>query len=204
MFGISDYGAFVAAVVLFLMIPGPGNIAIVASSSKGGFWAGMASTLGIVLGDQCLLWCAVAGLAALLKANPFVFQAVQWAGAAYLMLLGVRLLLAKSSGGSMLTIKPRHYCQQSFFITLLNPKAIVFYMAFFPLFVNPVTYQGSLTFMAMAVTIAVLTLVYGLFASALACCFAGWVKNNRFVSSVFEKIAGIALVGFGIKLAFNR
>ena len=60
MFGIADYGAFVAAIVLFLAIPGPGNLALITSTSKGGVRGGMAATLGVIAGDQVLMWAAVA------------------------------------------------------------------------------------------------------------------------------------------------
>ena len=63
MFGIADYGAFVAAIVLFLAIPGPGNLALITSTSKGGIRGGMAATFGVIAGDQVLMWAAVAGVA---------------------------------------------------------------------------------------------------------------------------------------------
>ena len=68
MFGISDYPAFASAIVLFLMVPGPGNLAMVSATAQGGVRGGLAATLGIIGGDQILMWCAVAGVAALLKA----------------------------------------------------------------------------------------------------------------------------------------
>lgn len=70
MFGIADYGAFVAAIVLFLAIPGPGNLALITSTSKGGIRGGLGATLGVIAGDQVLMWAAVAGVAALLAAYP--------------------------------------------------------------------------------------------------------------------------------------
>jgi len=161
MFGIADYGAFVAAIVLFLAIPGPGNLALITSTGKGGMRAGLAATLGVIAGDQVLMWAAVAGVAALLAAYPAAFSAVQWLGAAYLAWLGFKMLTAKPGAAAVLHIEPRQYFRQAALITLLNPKAIVFYMAFFPLFVDPARQQGLLTFGAMAGTIAVLTLAYG-------------------------------------------
>lgn len=94
MFGIQDYGAFVAAVIVFLAIPGPGNFAVITSTGKGRIRGGLAATFGIIAGDQVLMWLAVAGVAALLKANPAVFAAVQYAGAAYLAWLGFQMLRA--------------------------------------------------------------------------------------------------------------
>jgi leucine efflux protein len=89
MYGVADYGAFVVAVVVFLAIPGPGNLALITSTGKGGFKGGLAASLGVIAGDQVLMWLAVAGVAALLAAWPVVFGAVQWLGAAYLAWLGL-------------------------------------------------------------------------------------------------------------------
>ena len=161
MFGIADYGAFVAAIVLFLAIPGPGNLALITSTGKGGIRGGLGATLGVIAGDQVLMWMAVAGVAALLAAYPAAFHAVRWLGAAYLAWLGLKMLLAKPGAAPILNIRPRQFARQAFFITLLNPKAIVFYMAFFPLFVDPARHQALITFGAMALTIAVLTFAYG-------------------------------------------
>ena len=141
MFGIADYGAFVAAIVLFLAIPGPGNLAIITSTAKGGVRAGMAACFGVIAADQALMWLAVAGVAGLLAAYPAAFAAVQWLGAAYLGWMGYKMLTAKPGQAPVVNIKPRHYFRQGAVITLLNPKAIVFYMAFFPLFVNPATHR---------------------------------------------------------------
>ena len=204
MFGVADYGAFVAAVIIFLAIPGPGNLALITSTGKGGVPGGLAATLGIIAGDQVLMWAAVAGLAALLLASPAAFHAVQWAGAAYLAWLGVRMLLAKPGAKPILHIQPRHYFRQAGLITLLNPKAIVFYMAFFPLFVDPARHQGLLTFAVMAATIATLTFAYGLVMVLLVHYVAARLRANPVIGRVLEKIAGACLLGFGIKLAMSR
>jgi len=204
MFGVADYGAFVAAIILFLAIPGPGNLALITSTSKGGIAGGLAATFGVIAGDQVLMWAAVAGVAALLVAYPAAFSAVQWLGAAYLAWLGCRMLLAKPGDAPVLNIEPRHYFKQAGLITLLNPKAIVFYMAFFPLFVDPARHQGLLTFGVMAATIAVLTFLYGLVVVLLTHFLAERLKANPLISRILNKVAGIFLIGFGVKLAVSR
>src|SRR5687768_1636454 len=83
-FGVADYWTFVVAVIVFLAIPGVGNLAIITSTSKGRIVGGLAATLGVIVGDQVLMWLAVAGVAALLTANPALFGVVQYAGALYL------------------------------------------------------------------------------------------------------------------------
>ena len=204
MFGVADYGAFVAAIIIFLAIPGPGNLALITSTGKGGVAGGLAATFGIIAGDQVLMWLAVAGVAALLTAYPAAFHAVQWLGAAYLAWLGFRMLLAKAGDAPVLNIEPRRYFKQAALITLLNPKAIVFYMAFFPLFVDPARHQGLLTFGVMAVTIAVLTFVYGLVAVLLTHHLAERMRSNPIIGRVLQKLAGVCLLAFGAKLAFSK
>jgi leucine efflux protein len=204
MFGVADYGGFVAAIVLFLAIPGPGNLALITSTGKGGVRGGLAATLGVIAGDQVLLWLAVAGVAALLLAYPAAFAAVQWLGVAYLAWLGGRMLLAKPGSAPVLNIKTGHYLRQSCAITLLNPKAIVFYMAFFPLFVDPAQHQGIRTFAFMAVTIAVLTFVYGGVVVLLTHFLAAQLRAKPWVGRALEKLAGVCLIGFGLRLALAR
>jgi leucine efflux protein len=200
MLGIADYGAFCAAILVFLALPGPGTFALLTSTAKGGFRAGAAATLGVIVGDQVLLWLAVAGVAALLAAHPALFKAVQYAGAAYLAWIGLKLLFAREGSASPIRIEPHHYARQSFFITLLNPKAIVFYMAFFPLFIDPATHRGVVTFAAMAATIAVITAVYCLTLCAFANAVTEKVKANRRVAKILERSAGVFLIAFGIRL----
>jgi leucine efflux protein len=204
MFGVVDYGGFVVAIIIFLLIPGPGNLALITSTSKGGIRGGLAATLGVILGDQVLVWLAVAGAAALLATYPVAFNAVQWLGAAYLAWLGGKMLLAKRGVAPILKIKSRHYLRQALMITLVNPKAIVFYMAFFPLFVDPVRHQGLTTVAFMAMTVAALTLMYGLLMVLLTHYFAERLRANPLISNVMQKLAGLFLIAFGIKLALSR
>jgi leucine efflux protein len=201
MLGIADYGAFCAAILVFLALPGPGTFALLTSTAKGGLRAGAAATLGVIVGDQVLMWLAVAGVAALLAAHPLLFKVVQFGGAAYLVWIGLRLVFAKPGSASPVAIQPRQYARQAFLITLLNPKAIVFYMAFFPLFIDPATHRGAITFAAMALTIAVITLAYGLLLCAFANAVSAQVRAHQRLARGLEKLAGVFLVGFGIRLA---
>lgn len=201
MFGIADYGAFVVAIIVFLAIPGPGNLALLTATGKGGVRSGLAATLGVIAGDQVLLWLAVAGLSAVLINCPGLYSSVKWAGAAYLLGLGYSLFNSKPGDAPVLNMKSDHYFRQGLFITVLNPKAIVFYMAFFPLFVDPAVHQGLLTFGFMAVTIAALTFLYGLVVVLLAHHLAERVRANPMVSVMLNKVAGTLLMAFGLKLA---
>jgi threonine/homoserine/homoserine lactone efflux protein len=204
MFGVADYGAFVIAVLVFLFIPGPGNLALITSTGKGGLRGGLAATFGVIAGDQVLMWLAVAGVAAVLQAAPMVFSAVQWLGAAYLAWIGLRLLRQQPGDAPVIHIHPRQYFRQAMVITLLNPKAIVFYMAFFPLFVDPARHQGLPTFAFMAATIAALTFLYAAVVVLLTRTLAERMRASPRVTRLLNRLAGVMLIGFGVKLAVSR
>jgi threonine/homoserine/homoserine lactone efflux protein len=204
MFGISDYGAFAAAFVLLLFLPGPGNLALISSASKGGLSGGLAAVLGLLVGDQMLLWLTVAGVAALLQTLPLVFTALQWLGAAYLMWLGFKMITAKAGEGPSIQITPGHYFRETMLITLLNPKAIMFYLAFFPQFIDPVHHQGWVTFAVMALTIAVLGFAYCFGVVLVTHFMAERIRANPTVSGLLQKAAGLCLIGFGLKMVLTK
>ena len=144
MLGISDYWAFVAAVLVFLALPGPGTFALLTATAKGGLRAGAAATFGVIAGDQVLMWLAAIGVAAMLQANdsPVQGAAVRGRGVPGLDRPS-KLLLARAGGPPTRSrLKPGHFARQAFLITLMNPKAIVFYMAFFPLFIDADRHRG--------------------------------------------------------------
>jgi leucine efflux protein len=204
MFGIADYPAFVLAVIVFLAIPGPGNLALLTSTAKGGLRGGLAATLGVIAGDQVLMWAAVAGVAAVLATQPEFFQAMQWLGAAYLSYIGYKMWTTKEGDAPVINITAGHYFRQSLWITLLNPKAIMFYMAFFPLFIDPQAHAGFFTFGVMAVTVAALTFLYGLVICVLAQRLSSRLQQRPWIGRALQKIGGALLVAFGLKLVLGK
>src|SRR6185295_7328434 len=204
MLGISDYWAFIAAVLVFLMLPGPGTVAVLTSTAKGGLRGGYAALAGLMIGDWLLMLAALVGVAALLAAHPMLFRSVQWLGVVYLVWVGLQLLRANGKAKTTpLPIAPGTYFRQGFLITLINPKAIVFYMAFFPLFIDPARHQGLLTFGVMALTIAVLTFVYCLVVILITHFAADRMRASPRIAAWLNRIAGTMLVGFGVKLSVS-
>jgi threonine/homoserine/homoserine lactone efflux protein len=114
------------------------------------------------------------------------------------------MILAKPGDAPVLNMEPRRFFRQAMLITLLNPKAIVFYMAFFPLFVDPARHQGLATFAVMAVTIAVLTFLYCVVVIAITHFAADRMRASPRTAVWLNRIAGTMLVGFGVKLAFGK
>ena len=146
--------------LVFLAIPGPGTFALLTATARGGVRSGYAAFFGLALGDQVLLWLAAGGVAALLAANPMLFRGVQWLGAVYLVWIGVQLLRRRGDGAGMVEMGNGHWFGEGVLITLLNPKAVLLYMAFFPLFIDPAQHRGVATFAAMAGLIWMLGLLY--------------------------------------------
>jgi threonine/homoserine/homoserine lactone efflux protein len=204
MLGISDYPAFVGAVIVFLAIPGPGNLALLTATAQGGRKGGISATCGVIVGDQVLMWAAVGGLAAVLQAAPIWFLALQWAGALYLGYLGVQMIRAKPEEAPLMDMSSGRYFRQTLFITLLNPKAIVFYMAFFPLFIDPAQNPGWLTFASMSLTVAVLTFLYGAGLTLLAHRLAGNMQTHPLIGQWLQKIAGAVHLAFGLRLVLQK
>jgi len=202
MLGISDYWTFVATVLVFLMLPGPGTFAILISAAKGGLRGGYAALVGLMIGDWLLMFAALVGVAALLAAHPSAFRAVQWLGVAYLVWVGIQLFRATGQvNATPLPITPGKYFRQGFLITLINPKAIVFYMAFFPLFIDPARYQGFATLGAMVATISLLTFVYSTLLIVAGSWFARRLQANNALGRWLSRFAGVALIAFGARLA---
>ncbi|HYG06754.1 MAG TPA: leucine efflux protein LeuE [Stenotrophomonas sp.] len=199
--GIQDVGAFVVTVLVFLALPGPGTFTLLTASGRSGIRGGYTALAGLLLGDQVLMWLAVAGVAALLQANPLLFRGVQYLGAAYLVWIGIGLLRApKAGGGGLVKLRPGHYFRQGVLVSLLNPKAIIFYMAFFPLFIDPARHQGMATFATLAALVAVLSVAYCSLLILIGHGLARRLHQHPRVGGWLRRVAGLGLIGFGVRL----
>lgn len=210
--GIQNYGAFVVAFIVLMLIPGPGNLALIGSAAKGGLRGGLASVLGLLLGDQILFWSAITGVASIMAANPKALIAIQWAGALYLAWLGCKMLFSKLGQQATLEMKVGAYFRQTLTITLLNPKSILFFIAFLPQFLNadlvisnPSAWQA---FGLLAATSFVLGFIY-CFGVVLVTHFtAQSLRSARHFSAAqlalwLNRLAGIILLGFSLKLVLG-
>jgi leucine efflux protein len=207
--GIQNYGAYIVAFIVLMLIPGPGNLALIGSAAKGGLLGGLASVGGLLLGDQVLFWLAVTGVASIMAANPKALMVIQWLGALYLAWLGCKMLLAKLGQAAALQIKAGAYFRQTFMITLLNPKSILFFVAFLPQFLSPdmaITNPTAwLAFGILAATSCVLGFIY-CFGVVLVTYFtAQSLKAARRLNAAqlalwLNRLAGLILLMFSLRL----
>ena len=205
MFGIHNYASFVAAIVTFQLIPGPGTLTILNATARHGVRSGMGAVFGTLTGDLLFMLSAVLGLAAVLEARPVMLLSLQWAGIVYLCWLGLKLLRTPVSDDSAgeAPVQNHWTCfRQAFAVCLTNPKAIMFFMAFFPLFLT--ADSQPLTLVAMMAHVSLISLAYQsglvLFGNAVA------VRCSRFQQARVwaTRLIGMGLLGFGIKLAVKR
>ena len=204
MFGIEYYVSFVSAIVLFQLIPGAGTLAILNATARRGVHAGLSAVLGTLVGDAVWMVGAALGLAAVMQANPALFRALQWFGVVYLLWMAWGLLRSGRSEAvsEAVAVSSWQYARQAALVSLTNPKVMLFFVAFFPLFLRHDS--GALTLFVMMAHVSLISLLYQ----------AGLVLLGHWVVRVFEgvpqapvwakRLAGVALIGFAAKLAANN
>lgn len=201
---IQNYAGFIAAILVFQLIPGAGTIAILNATARNGRATGMAAVCGTLAGDFVFMVAAVAGLAAVMQANPEIFEMLQWFGAGYLVWLGWRLLSAPLSAESNEDApqRPAVYFRQAFAVSLSNPKVMLFFVSFFPLFLTPTA--SPLTLGVMMAHVTLLSLIYQtglvLVGNAVVARLRGFPAARR----ITTRLAGVALIGLGLRLANSR
>jgi threonine/homoserine/homoserine lactone efflux protein len=198
-------GAFVVASLILAVTPGPGVLYIVTRSLAHGRRAGMASVAGVALGNLGNAWGAALGLGVVFSASAAAFTIVKYAGALYLVWLGIRALSSRRPAGAATTLAPLptgRLCRDGFFVALLNPKTALFFAAFLPQFMSPEysVWVQSVLLGATFVVIAMLTdTVYALSAGTLAPRLA---RRRALLSNTRYAVGGVFL-GLGLYTAFS-
>ncbi len=201
----ASIGVFAVAAILLLLTPGPAVLYIVARSVEQGRIAGLVSVCGITTGTLVHVAAAALGLSALLASSALAFSVVKYAGAAYLITIGVRRILSRADAPAAQLALPRRSLgrlyRDGFVVNILNPKTALFFLAFLPQFVDPA--RGAVAFQ-----IAFLGLLFALmgFTSdslyALAAGTAGrWVKRNGRYLRWERYLTGGVFIGLGVTAA---
>ncbi|RJG04812.1 LysE family translocator [Noviherbaspirillum cavernae] len=207
--GISDFGLFCAAVLLLNATPGPDTAYIVGRSVAQGRAAGLMSALGISVGCCVHAIASALGLSAILAASATAFMAIKLAGGAYLVYLGIRMLLAKpadlSASIAVREERPlRTIFWQAVVTNVLNPKVILFFLAFIPQFVHGDSSQKMLAFLVLGIVFAVISMCWNSGTAFLAGTLARRAGNNPQAKLWLERSVGAAFVALGLKLALTK
>ncbi|GAB7534967.1 LysE family translocator [Burkholderia sp. 22PA0106] len=211
MLGITHFGVFLLAAFLLNITPGPDTAYIVGRSVAQGRGAGIVSALGI--GTGCLvhtLACAF-GLTALIAASPMAFTVVKYAGAAYLIYLGVKLLLARpeaptaQSAAEAPAAAPARSLRQLYVqgvaTNVLNPKVVLFFISFFPQFVAADSAHKTLAFLALGGVFSLQGLIWSVIVAWVAGSVTRRLAGNSAVKVWLDRVVGSAFVGLGLRLA---
>jgi threonine/homoserine/homoserine lactone efflux protein len=210
MLGIHDYGLFIVAGLLLNLTPGQDTMFIIGQSLSGGRRAGIAAACGISLGSVCHTIAAALGLSAILATSARAFMFVKLAGAAYLVYLGLRLLLmpavanAPTGGVSPAPMSPRAVLRQGILTNILNPKVALFFLAFLPQFIDPDSGTKKLAFLALGASFISTGLLWCLVLATAAAQLQHFFARNPRSRAIIDRIVGGLFVALGARLAWSR
>ena len=197
---------FMTGAIVLLMIPGPAVLYILSRSIGQGRPAGFVSAMGIAVGSLFHVAAATLGLSALLVSSASAFQVVKYAGAAYLIYLGIRTL--RSSDNPLLQPSSeqrslRNVFGQGVLVNLLNPKTALFFLAFLPQFVDPARGHATLQILELGVLFALMGWMSDSVWALLAGTFAAHIRGNARIRRVERNVSGGALIALGLASAFS-
>ncbi len=200
----ATYGLFVLTALALLAIPGPAVLYVVSRSIDQGRSAGLSSVLGITSGTVVHVTLAAVGLSSLVLASRAAFDTVRYAGAAYLIVLGVRRLLTRKTDDGVEAAAPRtrrDLYTQGLVVNLLNPKTIVFIFAFVPQFVDVRAGHVWLQIMLLGFTFAGLGLLSDSLYAIVAGSIADRLRGTPVIARVERWFGGTVLIGLGLASA---
>ncbi|MGW0768424.1 leucine efflux protein LeuE [Streptomyces sp. NPDC002676] len=213
MFGVIDLPTYLAGLALIVLLPGPNSLYVLSVAARRGVRAGYTAAAGVWCGDTVLMTLSAAGVASLLKANAVLFGIVKYAGAGYLTWLAVGMLRAAwqlwrtrreqaaDEGGPAAVAADERPFRRAFVVSLFNPKAILFFVAFFVQFVDPGYAYPALsfvvlgTFAQLASCLYLSALIFG--GTRLAAAF----RRRKRLSATATTAAGALFLGFAVKLS---
>ncbi len=208
MFDIDNFYLFLTVSLLINLSPGPDMIYTAARSLSQGTRAGVFSALGIFVGCLFHTTAAVFGLSKIIEESVLVFSIIKYAGAAYLIFLGIRSLLKKRNTNNEIDTLPKLTNRKIFFqgmlTNILNPKVAIFFLSFLPQFINPQSnyLREQIAFLGLWFD------VQGALMLVVVACAVGAFKNilqkNKSFWNWQEKITGLILVGLGVKMFFVK
>ncbi|MDN0077055.1 leucine efflux protein LeuE [Crenobacter sp. SG2303] len=211
MLGITDPLTFLIGTIFIVLLPGPNSLYVLSVAAQRGVKAGFVGAFGVFTGDAMLMLATAAGAASLLKALPGLFLVLKYAGAAYLAWVGVNMLkgAVKSwsapapvdTGSAALAVDMRNPFTRALSISLMNPKAILFFLSFFVQFVDPAYSHPALTFVALGLIVQACSATYLTVLILAGVRLAAAFRARRRLAGAATGGVGVLFLGFGAKLA---
>lgn len=209
--GIIDLPTYLVGTLIVVLLPGPNSLFVLSTAASRGVPAGYRAACGVFLGDALLMVLAAGGVASLLKAYPAAFAVFKYLGAGYLAWIGVSMLLGAWRGRTASPEDPERPApsapptgdpfRRALVISLLNPKAILFFMAFFIQFVDPAYAHPALSFTLLGLIAQTMSFLYLSVLIFSGARLAGAFRRRARLSAGLTGGAGVMFLGFGAKLA---
>jgi threonine/homoserine/homoserine lactone efflux protein len=200
---LSTLAVFCAASLALAVVPGPAVLYIVAQSVDQGRAAGLVSALGICGGSLVHVVAATIGLSSLIASSATAFTIVKYAGAAYLVLLGIRRLLREAVDvvGSRPPRPHRRLFRDGVVVNVLNPKTALFFLAFLPQFVEPEVGSATLQILGLGLIFTLIALSSDSLWALAAGTLGGWLKQSRAYLAIRRWVTGTVFVALGLSAA---
>jgi len=208
MFGIHDFGLFLAAGILLNLTPGPDTVYILGRSIAQGREAGVASALGICVGSIFHTCAAALGLSAILATSALAFGAIKLIGGAYLIFLGIKMILDRRKHLSLPSNFRRRTTAAAFrqgvLTNVLNPKVALFFLAFLPQFIDAASNIKVLAFLMLGCAFVTTGTIWCLLLAWFASTFSERLRTNETIAQWLNRTAGALFVFLGLRLATTK
>lgn len=206
--GIVSPGIFVAGVIVIILMPGPNSLYVLATAVRRGVADGYRAAGAVFIGDAVLMLLASLGVDSLMRLYPAAFMVLQYAGAVYLVHLGLKVLHAAlrergDSGGEQEGERREDPFRRALALSLSNPKAIMFFISFFVQFVDPAKGHPGVAFLVLACIVQIVSMTYLSFLIFSGARVARAVKGNRAFRRLGNALSGTVFLGFGLRLALK-
>ena len=208
MAGIIHFETFLIAGILLNLTPGNDTLFILTKSIAQGRKAGILSVLGIATGSLIHTTLAALGLSIIIANSVLAFSIVKYAGAAYLIYLGIRMFIDRSGFDTRIPagfkkIRPWKIYRDAVLTNVLNPKVAMFFIAFLPQFIDPGYRNSIVPFMILGITFTITGTIWCFVLASFSSYLFSKLRNNPLFSSWLNKICGAVLIGLGIKIALS-
>jgi RhtB (resistance to homoserine/threonine) family protein len=209
MIGVIHFETFLLTAILLNLTPGNDTIFILTKSIGQGKKAGTISALGIATGSIIHTMLAAFGLSIIIAKSILIFNLIKFAGAAYIIYLGYKMLTEKKglNMGAITRTKSVDYFniyRAAIITNVLNPKVALFFIAFLPQFIDPTLNNTVVPFLALGITFITTGLIWCLVLATSAAAIFAKLKDNSRAATYMSKICGFTLVAMGIKVALTN
>lgn len=209
-FGISDFWTFLFGTIFIVLLPGPNSLYVLSVAAQRGIRAAYRGACGIFLGDLILMVLSAGGMASLLKNSPTLFYSVKYIGAAYLGWIGIQMLLncvralqkqPSAVATTPVSVQAGEPFTKALVISLMNPKAILFFISFFIQFVDPEFSTPLLSYGFLALICQLTSFIYLTVIILVGYRLAEVFRQRKRLSAGMSGGVGAMFIGFGVKLA---